>query len=225
MQPGLPQAHVRPRRLCGRADFPAVAETLLQNFDTLTRLSELDPRRATDPAPAARARRRWTPPTRAGPRARRAPRDPGRRPATPRDPARLVRAPPPRARAPARRRPASTIRWAAAASSWSPRARRRAAMARAAEDVLGERIDDGARRRPPRPRRRLRRTRLLLAGHPVPDARGRWPRRTRSRALAAGPRAATTCCSCCSRAAPRRCCPRRWPASRLADKAARHRRS
>ena len=31
-------------RICARADFPAVAETLLQNFDTLTRLSELDPR-------------------------------------------------------------------------------------------------------------------------------------------------------------------------------------
>jgi hypothetical protein len=31
-------------RICGRDDFPAVAETLLQNFDTLTRLSELDPR-------------------------------------------------------------------------------------------------------------------------------------------------------------------------------------
>ena len=31
-------------RVCCRADFPAVAETLLQNFDTLTRLSELDPR-------------------------------------------------------------------------------------------------------------------------------------------------------------------------------------
>ena len=31
-------------RICGRADFPAVAETLLQNFDTLTRLSEQDPR-------------------------------------------------------------------------------------------------------------------------------------------------------------------------------------
>jgi hypothetical protein len=30
--------------LCGRACFPALAETLLQNFDTLTRLSELDPR-------------------------------------------------------------------------------------------------------------------------------------------------------------------------------------
>ena len=30
--------------ICGREDFPAVAETLLQNFDTLTRLSELDPR-------------------------------------------------------------------------------------------------------------------------------------------------------------------------------------
>ncbi len=32
-------------RICAREDFPAVAETLLQNFDTLTRLSELDPRR------------------------------------------------------------------------------------------------------------------------------------------------------------------------------------
>ena len=32
--------------VCGRADFPAVAETLLQNFDTLTRLSKLDPRRS-----------------------------------------------------------------------------------------------------------------------------------------------------------------------------------
>ena len=31
-------------RICGRSDFPAVAETLLQNFDTLTKLSELDPR-------------------------------------------------------------------------------------------------------------------------------------------------------------------------------------
>ena len=31
-------------RICARADFPAVAETLLQNFDTLTRLSEQDPR-------------------------------------------------------------------------------------------------------------------------------------------------------------------------------------
>ena len=31
-------------RICSRSDFPAIAETLLQNFDTLTRLSELDPR-------------------------------------------------------------------------------------------------------------------------------------------------------------------------------------
>ena len=31
-------------RVCWRADFPAMAETLLQNFDALTRLSELDPR-------------------------------------------------------------------------------------------------------------------------------------------------------------------------------------
>ena len=31
-------------RICAREDFPAVAETLQQNFDTLTRLSELDPR-------------------------------------------------------------------------------------------------------------------------------------------------------------------------------------
>ena len=30
--------------VCWREDFPAVAETLLQSFDTLTRLSELDPR-------------------------------------------------------------------------------------------------------------------------------------------------------------------------------------
>ena len=32
--------------LCGRDEFPAVAETLLQNFETLTRLSALDSRRA-----------------------------------------------------------------------------------------------------------------------------------------------------------------------------------
>lgn len=32
-------------RLCWRSDFPVVAETLLQSFETLTRLSELDPRR------------------------------------------------------------------------------------------------------------------------------------------------------------------------------------
>lgn len=31
--------------VCWRADFPALAETLLQNFDALTRLSELDPHR------------------------------------------------------------------------------------------------------------------------------------------------------------------------------------
>ncbi len=29
--------------VCALASFPAVAETLLQNFDTLTRLSRLDP--------------------------------------------------------------------------------------------------------------------------------------------------------------------------------------
>lgn len=32
-------------RVCWHADFPAVAETLLQSFDALTRLSELDTRR------------------------------------------------------------------------------------------------------------------------------------------------------------------------------------
>ena len=32
--------------LCGRDEFSAVAETLLQNFETLTRLSALDSRRA-----------------------------------------------------------------------------------------------------------------------------------------------------------------------------------
>jgi len=31
-------------RVCDQASFPAVAETLLQKFDVLTRLSELDPR-------------------------------------------------------------------------------------------------------------------------------------------------------------------------------------
>ena len=31
--------------VCCRAGFPEVAETLLQNFDALTRLSQLDPRR------------------------------------------------------------------------------------------------------------------------------------------------------------------------------------
>jgi hypothetical protein len=33
-------------QVCCRDDFPAVAETLLQNFELLTRLSELDPRQA-----------------------------------------------------------------------------------------------------------------------------------------------------------------------------------
>ena len=33
-------------RVCCQPDFPAVAETLLQNFDILTRLSELDPRKS-----------------------------------------------------------------------------------------------------------------------------------------------------------------------------------
>ena len=31
--------------VCWRADFPALAETLLQSFDTLTHLSELDPKK------------------------------------------------------------------------------------------------------------------------------------------------------------------------------------
>lgn len=31
-------------QVCGQAEFPAVAETLLQNFDVLTRLSQLDHR-------------------------------------------------------------------------------------------------------------------------------------------------------------------------------------
>jgi hypothetical protein len=31
-------------RICDRSDFPAVAETLLQNFDTLTHLSTLETR-------------------------------------------------------------------------------------------------------------------------------------------------------------------------------------
>jgi hypothetical protein len=31
--------------VCWRSDFPAVAESLLQSFETLTRLSELDPRK------------------------------------------------------------------------------------------------------------------------------------------------------------------------------------
>jgi len=30
-------------RVCWHADFPAIAESLLQSFDTLTRLSSLDP--------------------------------------------------------------------------------------------------------------------------------------------------------------------------------------
>jgi hypothetical protein len=32
-------------RVCGQDDFPAVAETLLQKFDVLTRLSELESRK------------------------------------------------------------------------------------------------------------------------------------------------------------------------------------
>lgn len=31
-------------QVCWRADFPAAAETLLQSFDALTRLSQLEPR-------------------------------------------------------------------------------------------------------------------------------------------------------------------------------------
>jgi hypothetical protein len=31
-------------RVCWREHFPALAETLLQNFDTLSRLSQVDPR-------------------------------------------------------------------------------------------------------------------------------------------------------------------------------------
>jgi hydroxypyruvate reductase len=45
-------------------------------------------------------------------------------------------------------------------------------MARAAERILGARVDDAIAVAPPGPPSYLRRTRLLLAGHPVPDARG-----------------------------------------------------
>jgi hypothetical protein len=31
-------------RICAQEEFPAVAESLLQSFDTLTRLSKLEPR-------------------------------------------------------------------------------------------------------------------------------------------------------------------------------------
>jgi len=47
-----------------------------------------------------------------------------------------------------------------------------ATMARAAERILGARVDDAIAVAPPGPPSYLRRTRLLLAGHPVPDARG-----------------------------------------------------
>jgi hydroxypyruvate reductase len=47
-----------------------------------------------------------------------------------------------------------------------------ATMARAAERVLGGRIDDAIAVAPPGPPSNLRRTRLMLASHPVPDARG-----------------------------------------------------
>ncbi len=45
MQRTCPKLMADLDRVCWRADFPAVAETLLQKFDVLTRLSELDPRR------------------------------------------------------------------------------------------------------------------------------------------------------------------------------------
>jgi glycerate 2-kinase len=47
-----------------------------------------------------------------------------------------------------------------------------ATMARAAERVLGRAIDDAIAVAPVGPPSYLRRTRLMLAGHPVPDARG-----------------------------------------------------
>ena len=47
-----------------------------------------------------------------------------------------------------------------------------AAMARAAERVLGERIDEAIAVAPSGAPSVLRRTRLMVAGHPVPDARG-----------------------------------------------------
>lgn len=47
-----------------------------------------------------------------------------------------------------------------------------ATMARAAERVLGGLVDDAIAVAPAGPASYLRRTRLMLAGHPVPDARG-----------------------------------------------------
>jgi hydroxypyruvate reductase len=46
------------------------------------------------------------------------------------------------------------------------------AMARAAEGVLGDWISDAIAVAPPGPRPALRRTHLMVAGHPVPDAHG-----------------------------------------------------
>ena len=45
-------------------------------------------------------------------------------------------------------------------------------MARAAERILGRLIDDAIAVAPAGPPSYLRRTRLMVAGHPVPDARG-----------------------------------------------------
>ena len=77
---GLPPAvHAEPRPVCWRSDFPAVAETLLQNFDAFTRLSDprsptgpLRPRRkrSLEPAPPALARRLGSLPQASRPRTR-----------------------------------------------------------------------------------------------------------------------------------------------------------
>ena len=205
---GRPSAALtRLEQLCDDSRFPLVAETLLRKFDALSGLSTLDPRQpaltlAARPAPGCGAppgrscARHSPPPTppagaRATSRCAAAPRGVGRRASRP------------RARAP---------------RSSSPRARPRCRWRSAAEAALGAHLiggiavstaTEGA----------LRRVRLLSAGHPVPDARGLAAARE-IEDLAAGLRRETTCCWCCSRAAPRPCCRRPSRASRLEDKAA-----
>ena len=164
--------------VCWRPDFPAVAETLLQNFDALTRLSELDPRQR----PLSRPMRLPL-----GPRATcGAPPPPSSPPAcAPPIPARLVRAN-------LHARPALGTRGrhryplTRPPRAWSRRARRRPPWPRAAERVLGR-----SHRRSPRGRHRPAAPSAAdasPAGRPPGARRARPGRRGRGRGAGAQPR-------------------------------------
>jgi glycerate-2-kinase len=104
------------------------------------------------------------------------------------------------------------VRWAVADWSLVAAGKAAATMARAAERVLGRRIDDALAVAPAGPPATA--ADAAHAGRPSPSRRR--GRQAAEAVLRPGARPGpTTCCSSSSRAAPPPCCRPRWRASRL----------